>query len=69
MTSHGTLCMKVLVTLCACANAKYYGGAYKIAPHASLDDGLMNIVILDQINKGLIPLYIKKIVSETLDQE
>lgn len=69
MTSHGTLLYEGPVTLCACANAKYYGGAYKIAPHASLDDGLMNIVILDQIKKGLIPLYIKKIVSETLDQD
>lgn len=69
MTSHGTLLYEGPVTLCACANAKYYGGGYKIAPHASLEDGLMNIVILDQIKKGLIPLYIKKIVSETLDQD
>lgn len=69
ISSHGELLYSGQVTLCACANAMYYGGAYKIAPHASLQDGLLDIVILDKINKALIPLYIKKVVDETLDQD
>lgn len=69
ISSHGELLYSGQVTLCACANAMYYGGAYKIAPKASLQDGLLDIVILDKINKALIPLYIKKVVDETLAKD
>lgn len=68
ITSHGQSLYQGPVTLCACANAQYYGGAYRIAPKASLNDGLMDIVVLEKINKGLIPLYIKEVIDETLDK-
>ncbi len=36
--------------LFACANAKYYGGGYKCAPHASLNDGLIDLVVVKKIS-------------------
>jgi diacylglycerol kinase (ATP) len=35
----------------AFANASSYGGGMKIAPHAQLDDGLLDICIINHMNK------------------
>jgi diacylglycerol kinase (ATP) len=37
--------------LCAVANARYYGGGMKIAPNASVDDGLIDVVVVGGISK------------------
>ena len=37
-------------TICAC-NAAYYGGGYNIAPTANLQDGLMDLYLVDKLNK------------------
>lgn len=37
--------------LCAVANASSYGGGMRIAPEASLSDGLLDVVILGEISK------------------
>jgi diacylglycerol kinase (ATP) len=39
----------IMVT--AFANASSYGGGMKIAPHAQLDDGLLDICIINHMNK------------------
>jgi len=38
-------------TLAAFANAPAYGGGMKIAPHAKLDDGLLDVCVVNDINK------------------
>ena len=37
--------------LCAFANGKYYGGGMKIAPKAEPDDGLLDIIIVEDVSK------------------
>lgn len=41
---------KSLVT--AVANGKYFGGGVMIAPHAKIDDGLLDVVIIEDLSKG-----------------
>ena len=33
------------------ANAKYYGGGYKVSPYSLMDDGLLDIYLVDKLNK------------------
>lgn len=39
------------ITLLTVCNGRYYGGGIKIAPHAKIDDGLMEIYLVDKIDK------------------
>ncbi|MBS1708582.1 MAG: diacylglycerol kinase family lipid kinase [Armatimonadetes bacterium] len=38
--------------LCAMANAQAYGGGMKIAPSASLQDGFLDLVLVEEIGRG-----------------
>jgi YegS/Rv2252/BmrU family lipid kinase len=42
-----------IVNLCI-ANARYFGGGMKIAPHACLDDGLLDIVAIGDLDRATI---------------
>lgn len=33
------------------ANAKYYGGGYNVSPNSEIDDGLLNVYLVDKLNK------------------
>ena len=44
-----------ILTVC---NGQIYGGGYKIAPSASLNDGYFDVYFVDKINKPLIPYII-----------
>lgn len=44
-----------ILTVC---NGKVYGGGYKIAPSALLNDGYFDVYFVDKINKPLIPYLI-----------
>lgn len=37
-------------TLIAVANGKYYGGAFKIAPSASINDGLISVCVIEHLS-------------------
>lgn len=37
--------------LTAVGNGKYFGGGVKIAPHAKIDDGLLDIVVIEDMSK------------------
>jgi YegS/Rv2252/BmrU family lipid kinase len=39
------------INLIAIANGTYFGGGMKIAPHASLSDGLFDVIILENLNR------------------
>lgn len=47
--------------LCAMANALYYGGGFKAAPLAELDDGYIDLCLVDRVSRAdfirIIPKY------------
>ncbi len=51
------------VTLVAIANGRCYGGAFQVAPRASLDDGLLELVVAEGLSRtrvlGLLPRVLK----------
>lgn len=52
--------------LIACANASQYGNNAYIAPHASMKDGLMDIIIMEPFNTIASPQIILQLFSKTL---
>lgn len=51
---------KVLITV---ANGKIYGGGFKIAPDASINDGLLDVVIADDVSKPKIISLLLKLIQ------
>lgn len=39
------------VLLSACANSKFYGGGFKAAPLASISDGLMDVLVVNDVTR------------------
>ncbi len=54
--------------LIACANASQYGNNAYIAPQATLDDGLMDITILEPFTMLDIPALAFQLFNKTIDQ-
>lgn len=47
-------------TILAIGNGQYYGGGFRIAPHALLDDGMFDIYFVEKMSKPkLIPVLLK----------
>lgn len=46
----------------AIANGKYYGGGIKIAPEADLRDGLLDVLLVTDINRAKIMKFLPKVV-------
>ena len=47
-------------TILAIGNGQYYGGGFRIAPHAILDDGLFDIYFVGKLSKPkIIPVLLK----------
>lgn len=51
------------ITLLTVANGQYYGGGYKIAPDAKIDDGLLNIILAEDLSKLEIPGLLLKVAN------
>lgn len=60
--------MKYKAFLIACANASQYGNNAYIAPQASLNDGLMDVTILEPFTVLDIPSLSFQLFNKTLDQ-
>lgn len=60
--------MKYKAFLIACANASQYGNNAYIAPQASLNDGLMDITVLEPFTVLDIPALSFQLFNKTLDQ-
>lgn len=60
--------MKHKAFLIACANASQYGNNAYIAPQASLNDGLMDVTILEPFTVLDIPALSFQLFNKTLDQ-
>ncbi|BEG98557.1 diacylglycerol/lipid kinase family protein [Bacteroides sedimenti] len=54
--------------LIACGNASQYGNNAYIAPQASLEDGLMNVTILEPFTVLDVPSLAFQLFNKTLDQ-
>lgn len=54
--------------LIACANASQYGNNAYIAPHASMEDGLLDVTILEPFNVLEAPTIVMQLFSKTLSK-
>ncbi len=55
-TSHNAM------IVCA-ANGKQFGGGIRIAPEAKIDDGLMDMVLIDNLTKPQVPIGLMKLMQ------
>jgi diacylglycerol kinase (ATP) len=53
------------VVIVAVANGRYFGGGMCIAPHAEMDDGLFDIVIMHGLGKIALLLNLPKVYKGT----
>lgn len=56
---------RVTITNLCVANARYFGGGMKIAPRALLDDGLLDLVIIGDIERSRVVMNIHKLYAGT----
>ena len=52
--------------LCTVNNAQYYGGGFQIIPHADIQDGYIDICVVDAISKFKIPYMVERLVRHKL---
>lgn len=51
------------VLMMAVANGRFFGGGMCIAPEAKVNDGLLDVVIIDAISAFRVPFYLGKFLS------
>lgn len=67
VTSDNQLLYQGDMILCTVNNAQYYGGGFQIIPHALIDDGYIDICIVDKVPKWKIPYMVERLVRHKLD--
>lgn len=55
-------------TMVTIMNGKIYGGGYKLAPNAIVDDGMFDIYFVDKLSKYKLPKLILKLKNGTHEQ-
>ena len=55
--------------LCAVANAKWYGGGFKVAPLADVTDGLLDVVLVKNVSRRTFVGFVGGFKSGTLVDE
>lgn len=60
--------MKDYYTIVTIMNGRVYGGGYKIAPNAIVNDGLFDIYFVDKLPKSKIPKLILKLAKGTHEE-
>lgn len=50
-------------TLLALANGKYYGGGMKVAPYADLQDGLLDVCVINKLSKFKMLILFPKLIK------
>lgn len=51
------------VTLCTINNGRYYGGGFQITPQSIIDDGYMDLCVVDKVSKYKIPYLVMYLLS------
>ena len=54
--------------IAAVGNGGLFGGGIKIFPHAKIDDGLLDVIIVDYISKARIPAAFAKLMAGKVDK-
>ena len=49
-----------------CIRDRYYGGGFQIIPHADIQDGYMDICVVDKVPKWKIPYMVERLVRHKL---
>ena len=52
--------------LCTIANGRYIGGGIPILPAAEVDDGLLDVMVVDTLSPWRIPFYLPALLGGTL---
>ena len=52
--------------ICSIANGRYIGGGIPIMPLADMDDGLLDVLVVDSVPRWKIPFYLPAILGGTL---
>lgn len=52
--------------ICSIANGRYIGGGIPIAPMADVEDGLLDVLVVDAVPRWKIPFYLPSIMLGTL---
>ena len=60
--TNGQLIEKEILTA-TIANAKFYGGGIEIAPQAKVDDGQLDLVVIENMNKAQLILSLPKLLK------
>ena len=60
--------IKQSITLLAICNGQYYGGGFRIAPHAQINDDKFDIYLADELKTGQILKLLFKLVKGTHEQ-
>lgn len=55
------------VTLFTINNGRYYGGGFEITPHAKVNDGLMDVLLLKKINRLNTMYYVYRVLSRSME--
>ncbi len=50
------------VLICSVANGRYFGGGIPICPEAAADDGLLDLVVVENKPKWMIPFYLPSLL-------
>lgn len=66
--SEGQCLYEGRMTLCTLNNGQYYGGGFQITPQADIQDGYLDVCIVDQIPKKKIPYMISLLVRHKLEK-
>ncbi|MEG0592132.1 MAG: diacylglycerol kinase family protein [Coprobacillus sp.] len=54
------------VTLCTFNNGQYYGGGFHIIPHANIQDGYIDVCVVDKVKKSKIPYMLGLLLAHKL---
>ena len=66
--SEGKCLYQGQVTLCTLNNGQYYGGGFQITPQANLQDGYMDVCIVDKVPKAKIPYLLSFLMRHVLER-
>lgn len=54
--------------IAAVGNGRLFGGGIKIFPHAEIDDGYLDVIVVDYISKARIPAAFAKLMAGKVDK-
>lgn len=66
--SEGKVIFDDPVTVCTLNNGQYFGGGFRITPQADIQDGYLDVCVVDKLPKAKIPYILTFLIREKLDK-